>query len=421
MPRIADPAIENEIDCFVRSRLSMHGLPTSPQADAHRLVRRVALGLTGLPPGRHAEESPEFAAVVEQFVRNPTTEQFEPIVDALLASSAFGEHWAAMWLDLARYADTVGYAGDEERTIWPWRDWVIQAFNDNLPYDQFTIEQLAGDLLPTPTASQRLATAFHRNTLINNEGGTNDEEFRTIAVKDRSSTTASVWMGLTLRCAECHSHKYDPISQREYYQFLDFFNQTADADRNDEEPRMEVAPFGRELAADEPTADVRPPSPIRVPILEELPAEKRRETRVMQRGNYRSLGDQVTAATPAAFHPLDRGHAQESTGTCPLAGEPGQSAHGACDGESFLGETVWQGDRGNRGGFWNTGHAAIASAAARLAGRRFSTTSMGREAPAQENRYVRDLSASQPCRPAESRARSPQSLAFARPPFPPVG
>ena len=163
---------------------------------------------------------------------------YERAVDRFLADSAYGERWARIWLDLARYADSAGYGSDPLRpTIWRYRDWVIDAFNRNLPYDQFTIEQIAGDLLPEPdAATQRIATAFHRNTMTNTEGGTDDEEFRVAAVKDRVDTTMQVWMGLTIGCAKCHSHKYDPITQDEYYRFYAFFNQTADADRPDESP-----------------------------------------------------------------------------------------------------------------------------------------------------------------------------------------
>lgn len=227
----------NEIDLFVLAQLKRQGLSPSGPATPSRLIRRLALDLTGLPPSQE---------MVQRYSKNPTPSVYEQIVDELLASPAFGEHWAAMWLDLARYADTCGYAEDRTRTIWPWRDWVIRAFNENRPFDQFTTEQIAGDLLDHPTNDQKLATAFHRNTLNNSEGGTSDEEFRTIAVKDRISTTVNVWMGLTLRCAECHTHKYDPISQKEYYQFLDFFNQTSDADRTDEFPTIELFPQGRE-------------------------------------------------------------------------------------------------------------------------------------------------------------------------------
>ncbi len=165
---------------------------------------------------------------------------YEHAVDRLLASPQYGEHWARKWLDLARYADSAGYADDPARTIWAYRDWVIRALNSDLPFDQFTIEQLAGDLLPNPTNDQWIATAFHRNTLTNNEGGTNDEEFRNVAIVDRVNTTMAVWMGVTMACAQCHNHKYDPISQADYFRVFAVFNQSEDADRGDESPRYDV-------------------------------------------------------------------------------------------------------------------------------------------------------------------------------------
>lgn len=217
------------IDRFVLQHLVRKKLQPSSQADPFMLIRRVYLDLTGLPPTPQAADA---------FARNPRPKAFEAIVDELLASPRFGEHWAAMWLDLARYADTKGYEKDQPRNIWRYRDWVIDAFNRDLPFDQFTREQLAGDLLPNATTNQILATAFHRNTMTNDEGGTDNEEFRIAAVKDRVDTTIQVWMGLTMGCAKCHSHKYDPISQTEYYQFMSFFNQTEDADRGDDSPRL---------------------------------------------------------------------------------------------------------------------------------------------------------------------------------------
>ncbi len=215
------------IDHFVLARLEKNGLSPSARADRLRLIRRVSLDLTGLPPS--PEEADAFAAD-----RDP--DAFAKVVDRLLSSEGYGEHWARMWLDLARYADTKGYEKDRPRTIWRYRDWVIDALNRDMPYDQFTIEQLAGDLLPDATTDQILATAFHRNTMENDEGGTDDEEFRVAAVKDRVDTTMQVWMGLTMGCAKCHSHKYDPISNKDYYSFYAFFNQTEDADR--EQPTM---------------------------------------------------------------------------------------------------------------------------------------------------------------------------------------
>ncbi len=219
------------LDDFVKTGLAKKGLSLQKPAAPEALVRRLSLDLIGLPP------------TIEQadgFAKNPTFAAYEQLVDELLARPQFGEHWGRMWLDLARYADTKGYEKDLGRTMWPWRDWVINALNSDMPLTQFTIEQLAGDLLPSPTEAQLIATAFHRNTPANDEGGTDDEEFRTIAVKDRVDTTMQVWMGLTMGCAKCHTHKYDPISNDEYYRFYAIFNQTEDADRYDDAPRLPV-------------------------------------------------------------------------------------------------------------------------------------------------------------------------------------
>lgn len=221
----------NTVDQFVLARLEKEGLSPSSEADRHALARRVAIDLTGLPPT---------IAAVDRFVKDRSPDAYEKYVDEVLRSPAFGERWAQVWLDLARYADSNGYATDNPRTIWRYRDWVIDALNRNLPFDQFTIEQLAGDLLPSPTSEQILATAFHRNTLTNDEGGTSDEEFRVAAVVDRVNTTMQVWMGLTMACAQCHDHKYDPYSQREYFQLYAIFNQSADADRGDNSPLLTI-------------------------------------------------------------------------------------------------------------------------------------------------------------------------------------
>lgn len=222
---------QNEIDYFILARLEQEGLTPSPPADRYALIRRVSLDLTGLPPT--LEE-------VEQFVNDPRSDAYERLVDRLLKKTSYGERWARVWLDLARYADSAGYADDPPRTIWGYRDYVIRSFNANKPFDQFTIEQIAGDLLPNPTDEQLIATAFHRNTMTNNEGGTNDEEFRNVAVVDRVNTTMAVWMGTTMACAQCHSHKYDPITQEEYFRLFAILNNTADADRMDESPVLEV-------------------------------------------------------------------------------------------------------------------------------------------------------------------------------------
>jgi hypothetical protein len=234
VPQIHDAkvVVQNRIDSFISAKLTENGLSMSPSADKHTLARRVALDLTGLPPAPDE---------MKAFLADTSANAYEHLVDACLAKPAFGERWARMWLDIARYADSAGYGSDPLRmNIWPYRDWVINAFNRNMPYDQFTREQLAGDLLPNPTEEQLVATAFHRNTMTNTEGGTDDEEFRVAAVKDRIAVTMQAWMGLTMGCAQCHSHKFDPISQQEYYQFYAIFNQTADSDLGSEEPTLPV-------------------------------------------------------------------------------------------------------------------------------------------------------------------------------------
>ncbi len=240
------PRINNEIDNFILQRVLEAGLEQSPAAEPASLARRVSLDLTGLPPGAHGEPVRQ---TIDAYLAQPNSQTFESMVDRLLESPSYAEHWASVWLDLARYADTCGYSGDEKRDIWPWRDWLIRSLQENKSYRTLSTEMLAGDLLPNASKDQQLATAFHRNTLSNNEGGTNDEEFRTIAVKDRLSTTLNAWMGLTVRCAECHTHKYDPISHVEYYQLLDFFNHTVDADNRDDRPKLEVTVLDPAAAA----------------------------------------------------------------------------------------------------------------------------------------------------------------------------
>ncbi len=208
----------NPIDLFVRQKLAGHGLQPAPEADPATLARRAALTLTGLPPAPE-----EVAAFKQSAIHNPQS-AIETLVDRLLASPHFGERMALDWLDAARYADTNGYYTDAERQAWPWRDWVIQAFNDNMPFDRFTIEQLAGDLLPHPATAQRIATAFNRNHTVTNETGIIEEEYRLGYVSDRVDTTSAVWLGLTMGCARCHDHKYDPLSQRDYYRVFAAFN-----------------------------------------------------------------------------------------------------------------------------------------------------------------------------------------------------
>jgi len=232
---------QNAIDNFALHSMLQHGLKPTEQANARVLVRRLFLDLIGLPPT--VEECDSW---VQKLEANAPAGNQSPVDDAvylqlvehLFQRPEFGEHWARKWLDLARYADSAGYADDPSRTIWPWRDWVIRSINNNMPFDEFTIEQIAGDMLPNATDDQVMATAFHRNTMTNNEGGTQDEEFRNVAVVDRVNTTMAVWMGTTIACAQCHSHKYDPITQDEYFQVFAILNNTQDADRRDESPLL---------------------------------------------------------------------------------------------------------------------------------------------------------------------------------------
>lgn len=222
----------NTIDYFVLARLEAESLRPSPEADRRTLIRRVALDVTGLPPTR--EE-------VHRYLEDDSPDHYETMVDYYLASHRYGEHMARHWLDLARYADTSGYQYDRERTMWVWRDWVIHAYNSNMSFDQFTVEQIAGDLLPNATPQQVLATGFNRNHPITIEGGVIDEEYRTEYVIDRLTTTSTVWMGLTVGCARCHDHKFDPISQKDFYELADFFNQVAERGLNGFDPQQKIA------------------------------------------------------------------------------------------------------------------------------------------------------------------------------------
>ena len=324
----------NQIDRFILAKLEAEDLEPSQEADRMTLSRRLALDLTGLPI------APE---QVDKFVVDISTDAFKKFVDTLLSHPGYGEHMARSWLDLARYADSAGYADDPPRTVWPYRDWVIRAFDTNMPFDDFTVKQLAGDLLPDTLPDNQIATAFHRNTLTNNEGGTIDEEFRSVAVVDRVNTTLSTWMGTTIACAQCHDHKYDPLSQQDFFGLYAIFNNTADADRKDESPLISIPwepvdakrrPLEKELAAIlkavpemkkiTPKKQVQPRGeppelrPLRkhvdalrrriagvkavtVPVMEELQDDKRRVTKLQYRGNWQDLGPVIEEHIPAVF------------------------------------------------------------------------------------------------------------------------
>ncbi len=341
LPPVRRPQwVSNAIDRFILARLESEGIFPSPQADRYTLIRRVYLDLLGLPP------SPEQA---DGFVADASPDAYERMVDRALDSPAYGERWGRHWLDQARYADSHGYSIDSERTMWPYRDWVIRAINLDMPFDRFTVEQMAGDLLADcpsvvslsnpsdplaePAVPPLIATAFHRNTLVNQEGGVDPEQFRVESIVDRVNTTGSVWLGLTLGCAQCHSHKFDPISQREYYQFYAFFNSTED--RNSIEPMLSMptpqqqASLGvikkqvaeaqarlKALAKDDPA---RPAMEMElkklasnqaslerkiltVMVMREL--KELRPTHIQVRGDFLRKGEQVQPDVPQVMPPL---------------------------------------------------------------------------------------------------------------------
>jgi len=344
LPEVKDKAWpSNGIDYFVLAGLEKNGLEPNAPADRHRLIRRLYLDLIGLPP------TPEQA---EAFASDPSPDAYAKVVDELLSSPRYGEHWARQWLDKARYADSQGFAEDRPRTMWRYRDWVIQAYNRDMPFDRFTLEQIAGDLLPDPTMDQLIATGFHRNTMTNTEGGTDDEEFRVAAVIDRVNTTMEVWMGITMNCVQCHSHKYDPIYHDEYYQFFAFFNQSQDSDRHDDAPfikaplpdqpaeleklrrQVDQATQALKQAGQQPFVlpkdkKAKPevePTPeqkrlldaqkkfedfnSRIPnalVMRDLPEDKRRETYVFKGGSFLSPDKEhgvVEPGVPAVFHKM---------------------------------------------------------------------------------------------------------------------
>ncbi|HEU4579787.1 MAG TPA: PSD1 and planctomycete cytochrome C domain-containing protein [Polyangiaceae bacterium] len=270
----------NPIDAFVLARLASAGLEPSPEEDPRRLIRRASLDLTGLPP------SPED---VESFASNPTDAAYEAYVDRWLQTTAYGEHRARYWLDVARYADTHGYQYDNYRSIWPYRDYVVEAFARNRPFDEFTIEQLAGDLLPGAGVREKTATGFIRSAMSTNEGGIIEDEYRAIYAKDRVDTFAAAWLGLTVGCADCHDHKFDDIQQRDFYALTAFF-------------RNLTQPVRDGNLAEAPPFVLVPPSMAPTLVAEELPSEP--FAYVLERGNYDAPGELVSADVPASLPPL---------------------------------------------------------------------------------------------------------------------
>jgi hypothetical protein len=316
--------LRSDLDRFVLARLEKEGIAPSPEADRVTLMRRLSFDLTGLSP------TPEEVGAV---LNDRSPDWYERLVDRLLASPHYGERWGRHWLDLARYADSDGYEKDTGRPFaWRWRNWVIEALNRDLPFDEFTIEQLAGDLLPGATVEQKIATGFHRNTLTNKEGGVDQEQYRVEAVVDRVNTTAKVWLGVTLGCAQCHDHKYDPFTQKDYYRFFAFFNSDVEvnlaAPLPGEEPALSAKKAAHEqkrkelqAALDEYKAKAGNPPPKGDKKLAELTKAladhqknaptgtlaqtlalgKLRPTHVMVRGDFLRPADEVHAGTPTVL------------------------------------------------------------------------------------------------------------------------
>ncbi|WP_420571867.1 PSD1 and planctomycete cytochrome C domain-containing protein [Kordia sp.] len=301
-----DSLVSNEIDNFILEKLTQQGLNPSQKASKEKLIRRVYFDLTGLPPT--LEE-------IDAFLNDTNTNSFEKVVDHLLNSTQYGEHMAASWLDIARYSDTHGYQDDLERTMWPWRDWVISAFNRNIPYDEFVKWQLAGDLLPNATLEQIVATGFNRNHKITQEGGVIDEEYRVEYVLDRTNTVSKSLLGLTMECAQCHDHKYDPISQKEYFGFYAFFNKVNEKGRMDygEIPKPNVKITRKEI--DEVLNFINMPDSIKqVQLMVMKDDAPKRKTYVLKRGAYDAHGDEVSFTTPKAVLPFTEKYEQNRLG-----------------------------------------------------------------------------------------------------------
>lgn len=281
---------QNEIDYFIASKFEAKGINPSEKASKEKLIRRLYFDLTGLPPGLDD---------VDAFLKDTDSTAYEKIVDQLLASEAYGERMSSDWLDVARYADSHGYQDDLERTMWPWRDWVIHAFNSNLSYDKFITWQLAGDLLENPTKEQIIATGFNRNHKITQEGGVVDEEYRVEYVMDRTITATKSLIGITMECSRCHDHKYDPISQKDFYQMYSFFNQVDEKGRIDygEVPKPYID-IDSAFIAKEASFIHKPDSikEIKLMVMEETPGI--RETHILNRGAYDALGEEVSFGTP---------------------------------------------------------------------------------------------------------------------------
>lgn len=300
----------NPIDYFVLQGMEQHGLSPNEEADKERLLKRLCFDLTGLPP------TPE---QTQKFLEDRSANAYEKMVDALMQQPAYGERMALPWLDIARYADSHGYQDDNYRTQWPWRDWVIHAFNNNMPYDQFIRWQMAGDLLPNATKEQILATGFNRNHKITEEGGVVNEEYRVEYVVDRTNTMARGMLGITLECAKCHDHKYDPFSQRDYYKMTAFFNSVNEVGLEStvggpetyaKNPRMEITK--EDLNGILKFLNKTDTNKLEVSVMKDR--DTARTTYILLRGNYDQHGDSVEAGTPASILPYPANYPRNRLG-----------------------------------------------------------------------------------------------------------
>ena len=311
VPKVKDKSWpKNQVDNFILHKQEQYGLSPNPEADKERLLKRVSFDLTGLPPSLET---------MNRFLADKSPSAYEKVVDELMKSPAYGEKMTLHWLDVARYADSHGYQDDNYRSQWPWRDWVIHAFNENLPYNKFITWQLAGDLLPNSTKEQLLATGFNRNHKITEEGGVINEEYRVSYVTDRTNTFGKALLGCTIECAHCHDHKYDPFSQKEYYQLFAFFNSV-------KEPGLQSVVGGPETYAKRPMMQVtnddvksilkfvnkQDTSKLIVSVMGD--SEVYRKTYILKRGNYDTPGDEVLPGTPKAILPFDGSYPKNRLG-----------------------------------------------------------------------------------------------------------
>ena len=289
----------NEIDAFILNKLNEKGMSPSSQASSEKLLRRITFDLTGLPPTLEQ---------IEKFAANPSQEKYEEVIDSLLLSVDYAENMAAEWMDIARYADTHGYQDDFERTMWPWRDWVIHAFKENMPYDQFVTYQLAGDLMPNANLEQILATGFNRNHKITAEGGVIPEEYRVEYVEDRNTTLGTAFLGLTLECARCHDHKYDPISQKDHFQFYSFFNTIPEKgllDNAADLPEPYIKVTQKEVNDILGFINLEKSEMKEVPVMVMKEMDQPRSSFILKRGIYDQYGDEVFPDTPESILPFD--------------------------------------------------------------------------------------------------------------------